>query len=245
MLVRTAALVGRERAATVEVIEYLVEIQRRRLFLEQACSSLFGYCRERLGFSEDEAFKRARVARLALRRPQVLSELRGGAIHLTGLFVLAPYAKAPNFATLLNESRGKSRAQIEQMLATHFPREAGPARIREQRSRIEPLSATTFRVEFTASAELRGKLERAQELLSHLSGAATWRSCSSGRWIVCSKGRRGVAWAPNGRVHGHVGGSSLGRVTWRLMCCARYGSAIGVSARSKTAKGVAAANGDF
>ncbi|MGC4094549.1 MAG: hypothetical protein QM756_42865 [Polyangiaceae bacterium] len=167
LLVRTSALVGRERATTVEVIEHLVEIQRRKLYLTQACSSLFRYCRERLGFSEDEAFKRARVAQLAVRRPEVLSELRSGAIHLTGLFVLASYSKATNFATLVSESRGKSRAQIEQLLAAHFPREPTPAQIREQRSRVEPLSTTMYRVEFTASAELRSKLERAQELLSH------------------------------------------------------------------------------
>ncbi|MGC4095043.1 MAG: hypothetical protein QM756_45415 [Polyangiaceae bacterium] len=52
-------------------------------------------------------------------------------------------------------------------MATHFPREDAPARIRAERSRIEPLSAVSYRVEFTASAELRRKLERARELLSH------------------------------------------------------------------------------
>ncbi|MGC4095205.1 MAG: HNH endonuclease signature motif containing protein [Polyangiaceae bacterium] len=167
LLVRTVALVGRERAATVDVIEHLVEIDQRRLYLVQACSSLFSYCRERLGFSEDEAFRRARVARLAARHPEVISELRGGAIHLTGLSVLAPYAAKPNFSVLVSESRGKSRAQIERLLAVHCPREAGPAQIREQRSRVEPLSERKFRVGFSASAELIGKLERAQELLSH------------------------------------------------------------------------------
>jgi len=35
------------------------------------------------------------------------------------------------------------------------------------RSRVEPLSAASFRVELTASAELRQKLELAQNLLSH------------------------------------------------------------------------------
>src|SRR5882724_9687685 len=38
--------------------------------------------------TEDAALKRARVARLALRLPRVLDELRTGAIHLTGLFLL-------------------------------------------------------------------------------------------------------------------------------------------------------------
>ncbi|MGC4095160.1 MAG: hypothetical protein QM756_46025 [Polyangiaceae bacterium] len=161
------ALVGRERVAMVEVIEHLVEIERRQLYLVQACSSLFSYCRERLGFSEDEALKRVRVARLAQRCPEALTELRSGGIHLTGLFVLAPYVNQPDFATLVQESRGKSRARIEELLASHFPREDAPAQIRAERSRVEPLSAVSYRVEFTASAELRRKLERARELLSH------------------------------------------------------------------------------
>jgi len=35
------------------------------------------------------------------------------------------------------------------------------------RSKLEPLSASSYRIEFTASAELYAKLERARELLSH------------------------------------------------------------------------------
>src|SRR5690606_24734808 len=65
LLERMPALVRRERAAAAAVIAHLVEIERRRLYLDEACSSLFTYCRERLGYSEDEATRRVRVARLA------------------------------------------------------------------------------------------------------------------------------------------------------------------------------------
>ena len=66
------ALVQVERAATSDVIEHLVEIDRRQLFLEQACSSLYTFCMERLGYSEDAALRRTRVTRLAERVPQAL-----------------------------------------------------------------------------------------------------------------------------------------------------------------------------
>ena len=69
-------LVSAERAASAEVIEHLIEIDRRRLYLDQACSSLTRYCIERLGYSEDGAHKRARVARVAEKLPCVLEELR-------------------------------------------------------------------------------------------------------------------------------------------------------------------------
>src|SRR6187200_732367 len=74
-----------------ELLAHLVEINRRRLYLGEACSSLFAYCRERLGYSEDGALKRMRVARMAQEVPAALDELRSGRIHLTGLFVLSRY----------------------------------------------------------------------------------------------------------------------------------------------------------
>jgi hypothetical protein len=67
LLALMPTLVLAERVSVAEVIEHLVEIDRRRLFLDQACGSLSAYCGERLGYSEDEAGKRVRVTRLASR----------------------------------------------------------------------------------------------------------------------------------------------------------------------------------
>ena len=159
---------------------------------------------ERLGYAEDAALKRHRVAKLALRLPQVLDELRAGTIHLTGLFLLSTHLTEDNAATLLHEARGKSRRQIEELIAHWFPRPdvppslepvspevsgpvgteqlmlgaAPPAGARSLpvtcsragegvRSRLEPLSPSRLRVEFTARAELYEKVEKARELLSH------------------------------------------------------------------------------
>jgi hypothetical protein len=47
LLARMPVLVLHERRATADVIEHLVEIDRRDLYLGQACSSLSAYCRER------------------------------------------------------------------------------------------------------------------------------------------------------------------------------------------------------
>ena len=59
---RLSAAVSTERAASAEVIFHLAELDRRKLYLEDACSSLFAYSVERLGYSEDGANKRVRVA---------------------------------------------------------------------------------------------------------------------------------------------------------------------------------------
>jgi hypothetical protein len=144
----------------------------------------------------------------------VLDELRTGAIHLTGLFLLDRYLNDENAEGLLAEARGKSRRELEKLLAILFPRpdvpssiealgttptlalgaeasggrlsSSGPSRgfacpetgtetstarggepCGDSRSRVEPLSAERYRVEFTASAALRAKIEQARELTSH------------------------------------------------------------------------------
>jgi hypothetical protein len=122
LLSRMPAVVRREREAAAETLAHLAEIDRRKLYLEQGCSSLYAFCVERLGYSEDGALKRVRAARLAARLPRVLEELRNGALHLTALFLLAQHLTDDNAEALIAETRGKTRKEIELVLARWFPR---------------------------------------------------------------------------------------------------------------------------
>jgi hypothetical protein len=149
LLVQVAAVVETERKASADVVEHLMEVERRRVYLDQACSSLYAYCRERLGYSEDAALKRARVARLALRLPRALGELRTGAIHLTGLFLLDRFLNEENADGLLAEARGKSRRELEKILAVRFPRPDAP-------STIEPLGSLPLALDAGTSGEAGG-----------------------------------------------------------------------------------------
>jgi hypothetical protein len=179
-------LVRAERDCMADVIEHLVEIKRRELFLKEACPSLRSYCIERLGYSDDEAGRRVRVARLANRFPLVIDELRAGTMHLTGLFLLEPHLTEENWEPLFAEARGKSKSEITVLIADWFPKPDVPDRLCElpdpaltgpacpgtgpvlpEIGRVEPLSECRFSVEFTASAELARKIEHAKELLSH------------------------------------------------------------------------------
>ena len=202
LLARMPVLVLTERAASVEVIEHLIEIDKRRLYLEQACASLYAYCM-RLGYSEEGTAKRVRVTRLARQLPQVLDELRSGALHLTGLSLLAKYLTADNAEALLAEARGRSKRELELVIARWFPRPGVEQRIqpvlesspgtaepggsqansdwsgRPQSStipgkgaspapfKLEPLSVSSYHIQFTGSAALYAKIQRARELVSH------------------------------------------------------------------------------
>lgn len=124
-------LLGRERTSLAGVIAYLAEVDYRGLYRDEGCSSMFTYCVEHLGLSEDQAAKRIRVARLSRQFPRVLDELRSGAVHLTGLQRLSGHLDEDNHVQLLTAARGKTRAQIEAMIATHEPAPDVPAVVRK------------------------------------------------------------------------------------------------------------------
>ncbi len=143
LLARMSRLVLAERSCTADVIQHLGEIDQRPLYLVAACRSLSCYCIERLGYSEDEASKRVRVAQIARTVPQVIEELRSGAIHLTGLWLLAPVLTPDNAAALLVSARGKTRWEIEVLIARAFPKPDVPERICPE---LEQLSMPAGRV---------------------------------------------------------------------------------------------------
>jgi hypothetical protein len=99
-----------------------------------------------------------------------------------------------NHAELLEAVSWKSKREVQELLASRFPKPGVPSRIRKvpdapvqrsftdadvaveprpranearTRAHIEPLSEARYRVDFTASAQLREKLELCRDLMSH------------------------------------------------------------------------------
>ena len=52
-----------ERHATAQLVAHLAELEARRLYLGAGKSSLFTYCRDVLGLSDDAAYNRVEAAR--------------------------------------------------------------------------------------------------------------------------------------------------------------------------------------
>ena len=61
-------LLERDAKLEAELLLFLGEVDARRLFLQEACSSMFVYCTEILGLSEACAYHRIGAARAARRR---------------------------------------------------------------------------------------------------------------------------------------------------------------------------------
>jgi hypothetical protein len=81
----TIRVVTREREVTSQVLHHIRENDRRKLFSDHHCSSLFAYCVKILGYSESSAQRRIVAARLLSDLPEIESKLEDGTLSLTNV----------------------------------------------------------------------------------------------------------------------------------------------------------------
>jgi hypothetical protein len=111
-----------ERELTADLIAHLAELETRRLHLAAGFPSLFAYCIGFLRLSEHGAFNRIEVARAGRRFPRVLTMLADGSLTLTTAQLLSRHLNAENHGALLEAAAGKSKLEVQEMLAAHHPR---------------------------------------------------------------------------------------------------------------------------
>ena len=121
----------RVRALDAELLLLLGEVDARRLYSDRAFSSMFAFCTGELGFSEDVACNRVAAARLVRRFPRALDFVREGRVHLTALRFLGPHLTEENLDEVLNAAAGKSRGELEELVARLAPRPVVPPSIRK------------------------------------------------------------------------------------------------------------------
>ncbi len=124
-------LVAMRRQNEADLLAYLAEVDQRKLYLGEACSSMHCYCTEVLRFSDATAFHKIRAARTARAYPALFERIRKGEIHLAGVILLAPLLTPQNHVELLDLAHHKSRRAIEVLLANRAPKPDVPARVRK------------------------------------------------------------------------------------------------------------------
>jgi hypothetical protein len=127
----------RERSETANVVAHLAELDTRDLYLREGYTSLFVYCRDALGMSDGEAYNRIEVARAARRFPVVLEMLADGRVHLTAVRLLAPHLTVENHGDMLGSARGKTKLEIQEVVARLSPRPDVAASVRRLPARAE------------------------------------------------------------------------------------------------------------
>ena len=121
LLAEVQSAVACERHATARLIALLMEVDSRKLYAPEGCSSLFTYCVQRLHLSEHAAYLRIEAARLARRFPMILDRLSDGSLHLTAVSLLGPHLTAANHLELLDSARHVSKRDVELLIARLRP----------------------------------------------------------------------------------------------------------------------------
>jgi len=196
LLTRLFELVQCSRKLEADLLEHLAEVDARRLYLREGCSSMFAYCVQVLRFAEAVAYKRIAAARAARRYPELLTALRSGDLHLTAVSLLAPQLTAKNVSELLGTARHRTADEIRRMLADRQPKldvlsslrrlPGSPARrlapvdyvpsshptrlagAAASSSRPpEPLGDERYLIRFTADRELHTQIQELKSLMRH------------------------------------------------------------------------------
>ena len=131
LLAEVTHLAGCERHTTAQLIAGLSELDARRLYLGQGCSSTFTYCTHVLRLSEHAAYNRIEAARAARRFPSILDRLADGSITLTTICLLAAHLTPENHRDVLDAARHRSKREVEGIVARLRPLPPVPSSVRK------------------------------------------------------------------------------------------------------------------
>lgn len=199
LLAATHALVRRGRQLEVELLRHLGEVDSRRLYLEEACPSMFAYCVRVLHFSEAAAYKRIRAARAARSHPQLLDALRRGEIHVTAVSLLAVQLTEESCGALIQAARHKTVEEIKRLLADRQPRPDVAELVR----RI-PSTRRSGNASETAGLEAAEKPALAIDRASALPGPEAAKREAAPRTEPLGDERYRVCFTANGETHAQL-----------------------------------------
>ena len=140
LLRRLSELLQKSRRVESELVAHIGEVDARRLYAREAAPSMFAYCTEVLNLSEHEAYLRIAVARASRKHPMLLEMLAEGRLPLSVIARLAPHLTEANRETVLAQAEGKTKRQIEELVAELAPKPDVPATMRKLPERRDETS---------------------------------------------------------------------------------------------------------
>jgi hypothetical protein len=160
-----------ENEKLVLQLEYLVELERRKLFLN--CPSLWAFLVHEKKMDDATAGRRIHAAKILARFPSVKEKLESGKLNLSLLEIaqgVANREKLSNedFSEVLDAISGMTCNQAKREVASMYPES-----IRMPRDQIRPLNDEFSEVRFVAPNSLIEQLEEIRGLLAHSHPGAT------------------------------------------------------------------------
>ncbi|MEZ4754882.1 MAG: hypothetical protein R3A13_11360 [Bdellovibrionota bacterium] len=108
-----------ERNAMADLLVYLAEINKRKIYLEHGYSSMFDYLTRGLKFSESGASRRIKVSRFITKNPKAIKMLRDGDLSLSTACTACDVLEETGKSELLEGFKGVSRRESEKIAASY------------------------------------------------------------------------------------------------------------------------------
>ena len=150
------------RRVDLALLEHLAEIEIRELHLKSGYSSMFKMCTDKFRLSEASAYRRVAAARLIRKFPMVKVQFLSGDVSMCTLAMVA--GKLGDLANdgarveLLAEVAGKSKSQVEEILAQRSGSETAKKRdvikvMKTMRAAQKPLALTSVQANIGSAKE--------------------------------------------------------------------------------------------
>ena len=171
LLSMTKQLVQKERQVLTQVLQHLKEVERRKLFSDLGCSSLFEYAVKELKYSEGQAGRRIQAMRLIKEVPEVEKKIKSGKLSLTNISQAQSYfreakkkepkriIKSKEKLEVLGKLENKSSREGQKVLLQMQPQKQLP----KERERI--LTESHSEIRFIINEEIKTQLEELRSLL--------------------------------------------------------------------------------
>ncbi|RYZ71038.1 MAG: HNH endonuclease, partial [Proteobacteria bacterium] len=170
LLFDTREAIKAEREATSVVVKYFREISARELYLEHACSSLFQFATEKLGYCAASAQARINAMELVVALPEVERQIESGELSLTAAAKVQSFFRAEKRAKksysdkqkldVVSLCLSKSTREVERELAARNP---SVTRIES----VKPVGRDSFELRVTISEQLEANIRKLKGLLAH------------------------------------------------------------------------------
>jgi len=140
LLSRTQRLRKKEQKLLLELLLHIAEVDARKLYRDAGYSSLYSYLIEGLKYSESASHRRIQVARAVQKFPDLLEALRHETLSFSAVYEISRVVTHENVGQLVHECTGRSRADVERVIALLGFGGATPG---ERTERVQILKATS------------------------------------------------------------------------------------------------------
>ncbi len=162
-----------EREIMTVVLHHLQEIDKRRLFCDHGCDSIFQFAVKKLGYSEDQAARRVSAMRLLRDLPQIEEQISSGDLSLSHLGMAQSFFRQESKISQRRFTAAEkmqvlakiAKTSVRQAQAITISLSSAPEQLRPEK--IKPISEDFSELRITISSELENKIHKLKGLLAH------------------------------------------------------------------------------